>query len=76
MNEPTAYSISILSRYLWQIWEEGKVDSLMSGLERGPLARALPNGDALGQGEFNGKIVQLVHFFRETKGTHDAWAGI
>ena len=62
------------SRYLWQIWEEGKVKALVSGLDRSTLIRGLQSKDDLRTGETSKKIKELIQYWRENRGNNNTWA--
>jgi hypothetical protein len=42
------------------MWEDGKIKSLISGLNRATLIRGLQTKEALAEGEINAKIKDLV----------------
>jgi hypothetical protein len=57
------------------VWEEGKIKSLISGLDRRILIRGLQTKEALAEGEINRKIQDLVTNWKDMRGTNNAWAG-
>jgi hypothetical protein len=63
-----------LSRFLWQIWEDGKIKALVSGLDRKTLIRGLQTKESLTEGEVNNKIKDLVANWKDMRGTNNAWA--
>ncbi|TRY75746.1 hypothetical protein TCAL_11109 [Tigriopus californicus] len=61
-------------RYLWQIWEQGKIQSLVSGLDRTSLIKGLQSKNELQKGEIKDKIQLMIQYWREAKGTNNLWA--
>ena len=67
-------SLFSVIRYLWQVWENGKVKSLVSGLDKKTLVRGLQTKEAMKSGDLNTKVKELVHYWRDTRGSHNTWA--
>jgi len=62
-------------RYLWTIWEQGKVQSLVSGLDKKAMVKGLQTDADFEDGqEDNVKVKKLVNSFRDTRGDHNNWA--
>ena len=57
------------------MWEEGRISSLVSGLDRRTLVRGMHSRDSLAKGDVNKKIRELLQYWREARGTNTAWAG-
>ena len=55
-------------RYLWSSWENNKISSLVSGLDKTSLVRG--THDEID----NSKLEQAVKTFYDTRGQHDFWA--
>ena len=59
-------------RYLWSSWENGKISSLVSGLDKISLVQGTQDEEQTK--EAGQKLVQLRKAFDNTKGQHDFWA--
>ena len=55
-------------RYLWSSWENNKISSLVSGLDKTSLVRG--THDEID----NSKLEKAVENFYNTRGQHDVWA--
>ena len=55
-------------RYLWSSWENNKISSLVSGLDKTNLVRG--THDEID----NSKLEKAVENFYNTRGQHDVWA--
>ena len=61
-------------RYLWTIWEHGKIKSFVSGLDKQAMIKGLQTEEDFQEGDEAGKLQALVKNYRETRGQHDNWA--
>ena len=62
-------------RYLWSIWEQGKVKRIVSGLDTKAMVKGLQTDADFEDGqEDNVKVKKLVSSFRDTRGDHNNWA--
>ena len=60
-----------LPKYVWQICEEGKLQSLVSGLDRNSLIRGLTSKECP---DMKAKLKDLVQLWRDSKGSNNARA--
>ena len=63
-----------LSRFFWQMWEDGKIKALITGLDRKTLIRGLQTKESLSSGAVHEKILDLVANWKDMRGTNNAWA--
>jgi len=56
-------------KYLWSTWENGKISSLVNGLDKTSLVKGIHDENDAGD-----KLKQLVENLVNTKGQHDIWA--
>ena len=61
-------------RYIWGICEGGKIESLVSGLDKSSLIRGLQTQDALSKGDQHDKIKQLIEYWKDGRGSNNVWA--
>ena len=62
------FKIILDFRYLWSCWENNKISSLVSGLDKTSLVRG--THDEID----NSKLEKAVENFYNTRGQHDVWA--
>ena len=62
------FEIILDFRYLWSCWENNKISSLVSGLDKTSLVRG--THDEID----NSKLEKAVENFYNTRGQHDVWA--
>ena len=62
------FKIILDFRYLWSSWENNKISSLVSGLDKTSLVRG--THDEID----NSKLEKAVENFYNTRGQHDVWA--
>ena len=61
-------------RYLWRIWEHGKIKSFVTGLDKQAMIKGLQTEEDFKEGDEASKLNALVKNYRDTRGQHDGWA--
>ena len=61
-------------RYLWTIWEHGKIKSFVTGLDKQAMIKGLQTEEDFKEGDEASKLNALVKNYRDTRGQHDGWA--
>jgi len=63
-----------IPKYLWSSWENGKISSLVSGLDKASIVQGTHEKKFSTDSETGQKLKQVVQAFEDTKGQHDFWA--
>jgi len=63
-----------LPKYLWSNWENGKIKSLVDGLERSNLIQGTHERKFAKDSDHGQKLRKVVETFEDTKGQHNLWA--
>ena len=63
-----------IDRYLWSNWENGKIKSLVEGLDKSSLIHGTHEEKFSKDSERGKKLKKVAQVFEEMKGHHDFWA--
>lgn len=58
-------------KYLWDLWEGGKIKALVEGIDSNSLIRGLETREEL---KNNKAITEVINHWKNTQGTNTAWA--